>query len=359
MNKELAIREVIPNTEAIHFCDLFENSDLPKYILGRNEYAKSVMQQINVTGIIDDFTNEKVFNGKPIVKLKDISNKSLVLIASLCNPLTAEKRVAKYQFRYLSYYSFYKHSNTKDLLNIEFWGNTTKEFIKNKKKYNEIYNKLNDNESKNQLYNLINFRQSYDLKFMRGFKNKEDLQYFEEFLNLNNKNEIFVDIGGFDGYTTKEFIRHCPNYKAIHFFEPSKENIIISKEKLKDYKNISFYQMGLSSKKQVLSFESNGSSSKISTNGQEKILVDKLDKLNLEDVTFIKMDIEGAELDALKGAKETILKHHPKLAVCIYHKPDDFWKIPEQIFSIRKDYNIYLRHYSEGFTETVMFFIPI
>ena len=70
------------------------------------------------------------------------------------------------------------------------------------------------------------------------------------------------------------------------------------------------------------------------------------------------MDIEGAESFAIEGAKETILKCHPKLALSVYHKKDDFWKIPEQIFNIRKDYDIYLRHYTEGISETIMFFIP-
>ena len=70
------------------------------------------------------------------------------------------------------------------------------------------------------------------------------------------------------------------------------------------------------------------------------------------------MDIEGAESFAIEGAKETILKCHPKLALSVYHKKDDFWKIPEQIFNIRKDYDIYLRHYTEGTDETVMYFIP-
>ncbi|MEQ9566287.1 MAG: FkbM family methyltransferase, partial [Pseudomonadales bacterium] len=61
---------------------------------------------------------------------------------------------------------------------------------------------------------------------------------------------------------------------------------------------------------------------------------------------------------ALRGARHTILEHHPKLAICVYHRADDFWKIPETVFSIRDDYDLYLRHYTEGVTETVMFFIP-
>ncbi len=70
------------------------------------------------------------------------------------------------------------------------------------------------------------------------------------------------------------------------------------------------------------------------------------------------MDIEGAEFEALKGASGIIRKHQPKLAISVYHKASDYWEIPELIFSIRNDYKLYLRHYTEGIAETVMFFIP-
>ena len=70
------------------------------------------------------------------------------------------------------------------------------------------------------------------------------------------------------------------------------------------------------------------------------------------------MDIEGVEYEAIKGSKELILKYHPALAICIYHNAKDCWFIPEYVFSIRKDYDIYIRHYTENYCETVMFFIP-
>jgi len=53
-----------------------------------------------------------------------------------------------------------------------------------------------------------------------------------------------------------------------------------------------------------------------------------------------------------------MLKINPKMAISAYHQKDDFWKIPEKILNIRSDYDIYLRHYTEGIVETVMFFIP-
>lgn len=67
------------------------------------------------------------------------------------------------------------------------------------------------------------------------------------------------------------------------------------------------------------------------------------------------MDIEGAELNALKGAKKTIKDWKPRLAICVYHKPQDIFEIPEYINSIRDDYLFYMRRYEETFCETVLY----
>ena len=69
---------------------------------------------------------------------------------------------------------------------------------------------------------------------------------------------------------------------------------------------------------------------------------------------FIKMDIEGAELDAIDGARKTIQKHHPKLAVCIYHKMEHRWEIPILVHEISPEYRLYLKK-SQPYGETVLF----
>ena len=70
------------------------------------------------------------------------------------------------------------------------------------------------------------------------------------------------------------------------------------------------------------------------------------------------MDIEGEELNALKGAKEIICKYKPKLAICVYHKPEDLYEIPKYIMDFGLDYKYYLRHHMrEGYTETVFYAI--
>ena len=70
---------------------------------------------------------------------------------------------------------------------------------------------------------------------------------------------------------------------------------------------------------------------------------------------MIKMDIEGAELDALRGAEGTISKYKPLLAICVYHKRDDLLTIPEYIKSIVPEYRLFLRAYERTTTELVLY----
>ncbi len=72
-------------------------------------------------------------------------------------------------------------------------------------------------------------------------------------------------------------------------------------------------------------------------------------------VTFIKMDIEGAEYQSLLGALKTIKKYRPKLAICLYHKPEDIIEIPHIILSINPDYKLAIRHYTTCNWETVLY----
>ena len=76
-----------------------------------------------------------------------------------------------------------------------------------------------------------------------------------------------------------------------------------------------------------------------------------------EPATFIKMDIEGGEYDAISGAKNTIIKEKPKLALSVYHKATDLWKIPLSIKKLKPDYKMYIRHYSREIIDTVCFAI--
>lgn len=72
-------------------------------------------------------------------------------------------------------------------------------------------------------------------------------------------------------------------------------------------------------------------------------------------ISFIKLDIEGAELRSLQGAGRIILRNRPRLAVCLYHKKEDYWKISCYLKSLVPEYRLYIRHYSNYSAETVLY----
>ena len=98
----------------------------------------------------------------------------------------------------------------------------------------------------------------------------------------------------------------------------------------------------------------NGSST--CSEGNDTVYLTSIDSVVKDErVTFIKMDIEGAELKSLMGAKNTITKNKPRLVICVYHKPEDICEIPEYILSLVPEYRFYLRHYCSVGSETVLY----
>jgi FkbM family methyltransferase len=361
-NLILEIKNELGKREAANtFCNEFLKKGIrPKYIFGRNVYSCSVLNHVKVDGIIDDYTSEVSFHGYPILRSSDIKKDALVLIASGGKPVSVKRQLDKLGLQNLDYFSFFKYSGILSLTQVVFNDHFADDFRKNEAQYQSIYDLLADEVSRNIFRKLISFRLNYDLDNLNGFTERESEQYFEDFLKLSSQGETFIDVGGFNGYNSLEFIKRCPCYSTIHLFEPEPSNYRKCVEALKGNPNIFCYPHGLSDKKETLRLESQGSGSKISETGSIIIEVDRLDDV-LKDKfnpTLIKMDIEGAEMQAIEGAKKTITKYHPRLALCVYHNVGDFWRIPQKILSFQNNYNIYLRHYTESIYETVMFFIP-
>ncbi len=125
-------------------------------------------------------------------------------------------------------------------------------------------------------------------------------------------------------------------------------------------KNIEAVKLGLFSENKDFNItNSAGGSSLIATNKGERIQLVKLDDFvkekKLRKVDFIKMDIEGSELDALKGSEETIKKYKPKLAICVYHKGKDMIYIPQYLKSLVPEYKFFLKHNTEFWGDTVLY----
>ncbi len=353
--------KVAKRSAAIDFCIKFCAEDpCPKYIFGRNVYTRSVLEHIKVDGVIDDFTSETIFHGVPIRKTSYVENNALILIAAGGRPLSAKKQLDELGLHNIDYFSFLKYSGLKSLTPVVFNEQFADDFRVHEADYEWIHGLLADETSRTIFRKLVSFRLNYDLDDLQGFSAREPEQYFEDFLQLAPAGETFIDVGGFNGYNSLEFIKRCPEYSAIHLFEPEPENYRKCMEALQGMPNIYCHPHGLSDKKETLRLEPQGSGSKISATGSIRIEVDRLDDVLQDRVnpTLIKKDIEGAEMLAIEGAKHTIATNHQRLALSVYHNVGDFWRIPRKIISLSSDYRIYLRHYAESIYETVMFFIP-
>lgn len=189
-------------------------------------------------------------------------------------------------------------------------------------------------------------------------------QYFdlEQLWDLQYEREVFIDGGAFDGVTSKNFLEILRAKQEKNGFayvwEPETKFSSVIDGVLQEYKDkIKIIYKGLWNKREMLSFVEDGVCSMIDNAGKETIEVDSIDSVIDEPVSFIKMDIEGAEYKALSGAKETVKKCRPRLAISIYHRNEDIIDIPKLIIELG-DYELYLRHYTLTEGDTVLYALP-
>jgi FkbM family methyltransferase len=330
-----------------------------KYVLGRNKYAASVSRVVEVEAFVDDFTNDQTYLGRPVIRVSQLPHDCLVVSCVVDGrPLTALNRLQVAGVEALDYFTLVRLA-PESFSPVDYCENNQKDISEHNGDYQWIYDCLADNLSKDSFRKVVQFRYTFDLDYMQGFSLMIDRQYFEDFIHLG-ADEVFVDGGGYDGQTTLAFASRAPNYQRIYYFEPNPSMMEVSKQTLAQLPRIQYIQKGLYSCNGVMQFDSSGgSASRISGTGQDVIDVIALDNAVSEPVTFIKLDIEGAESRAIDGAANQIRRHTPTLAVCVYHNQADFWRIPRRVLDLNDRYKIYLRHYSEGILETVMFFIPL
>jgi FkbM family methyltransferase len=193
-------------------------------------------------------------------------------------------------------------------------------------------------------------------------------KYFPKGLVQLLDNEVFIDGGGYIGDTAVSFMEQTKGkFRKIHVFEAVKEFFDLLQQSLDvinvDSNRMVAHNLGLYSSEKEVYFNNDGESSRIDSKGKTSVKLVALDKYFSEEeraeITYIKLDIEGAEQEALKGMKDTITKYKPKLAVCLYHLPDDIWKIPLYLNQLNPDYHLYIRPHVTGLEGmTVCYAIP-
>lgn len=246
--------------------------------------------------------------------LKEMKNKNIEY--SLC-PYDYEK-IVKHDYNYINYLE------------------------KNKKNIETMLNLLYDDESRETYVEYIRSIMNYD--FYRLTQHPTWNKYFDSNVFLKLENECVVNCGSSNGDTLFYFLENYEKFYKYFALESDEKRVLECRC------NINLLPLNISSKISIIDSEINSSNS--------------IDNLINEEVTIINMDVEGMELDIIKGAIKTIKKHKPVIACCAYHLPSDLYELPMFIKNISDDYEIIYRKYASTtrnrFTnaELVMYAVP-
>ena len=331
------------------------------YIFGAGRLGEKIFELfqskgIIVDGFIDNAKKGQTLKGQKVFSLNEVKKTNTnIIIASINYLFDIEKQLSNNMFDSLIPFDVlgYVYPELQSF-NQAFWG-IREDFIKHREKYEKVRELLDDDISRTVLDALVAYRKELDIKVYQKPFALSNKQYFEEFLP---KNKVFVDGGSFDGQNVIDYREFVPNYKHIYAFEPDKDSMLVVKNKLKDYSNVTYLPYGISQKEEVLRFNPCADSgSCFDSTGSIECKCVALDDIVKEDSAYIKLDIEGAELDAIKGATR-LIRNGSLLAVSVYHKPQDIWQIILYINEINPNYVYKLRHYTSSVFETVLYAIP-
>lgn len=335
------------------------NSSHTVYILGKNDDSAEFANRYRVDGLIDDFSQiEEQWNGLPVTKTGNVPKDAIIInCATSISPVQVTKNLKSAGLNNVIDIAELISQDGAILPLPWFVSQQRAEIKQYASWWRDLYAMLSDEKSKKILLDVVCFRLTASSEYMLDYEVRLKDQYFEDFMKY--KDEVFVDAGGYDGDTTEEFITRYPDYKKVYLFEPSQKNLLAAKQRLSGRRDIDFRSVGLSDECGTLYFNADaGSASAVTHRVGESIAVVALDEeLRNEPLTFIKMDLEGWEMKALRGAEQTIKNKKPKLAIAVYHAAKDFREIPRYLLGINPNYKLYIRHYTQGWSETVMYFL--
>lgn len=223
-----------------------------------------------------------------------------------------------------------------------------------------LISNLSDVEEIKQELNNIGIDNSNIISLFELTKEISKKMYFDDLcINKNNLcGKTFIDAGAFDGNDSIKYLNWIKDDTAkVIAFEADKTNFQLAQKNLKEFGNVKIVNKGLSDADGKRMFDAGkGEMSNFSEDGNEIIDMTYLDKESCSiEIGYIKMDIEGYEKKALLGAVGLIEQFKPDLGISVYHKREDIWEIPKLILDINSNYKFYLRHYSLGTVDTVLY----
>lgn len=332
-------------------------------MLGAYAFAQCAENGIEITGHIDN-DPQKWSVSKKIYSCEQLKQDDIVIIASLYYPQIIEQVQSLGIERYIYYEELAYLVEGMETYYPAFRG-VFEDLEYHKKEYEELQEYFADELSKEIYLNILSFKATLDIQYAqkaRKLSEQEGTRNFDKVIcSRLDTDYFFYDAGGYDGDSTLNFINRAGKYNKIYFFEPDKNNIKHAQERLKDYSNIIYINAGVGEKNGYENFNAiGGASGFFSADEMEhskRIGIVTLDEFVRNHKSYIKMDIEGYEVEALRGARKAIKSYQPLMSISAYHKPDDLYRIIPLVLSWNPEYKIYLRHYTDTYTDTDIYFV--
>ena len=317
-------------------------------VLGRSLYQMFTEDGYTITGFVDN--NEKNW-GEEIEGVKCISPQELVKIKNAIVFITVGKAYEVYEqlvdseiemvYKYPMAYFSVMHNN----------------YMRYEKK--EILTKIEN------LFDILEDEESHKVAFWQiksWFASAEELNklefkeiyskgiYLQSEIFDFSKKENLIDCGAYNGDTLQYFLNNGIKWNKYYAFEMSKNNyheFIKYKETLPQeiQDTLQVWNVGVGEKEETIYYSENISGTRAGSEGNQKSHIVTLDRVIDDRISYIKMDIEGSEMAALRGGRHLIIDNKPKCAICAYHQPSDLWDIPLYLKELVPEYRVFFRHH--------------
>ncbi len=328
--------------------EALKEARLPIVLYGTGNGADIVLDKFSRLGIevseiiaSKGFVRDRFFRGYKVKSLEEIEEKypdfiiALAFASSIDEVMESIKALSK------------KHRLIMPVVPVFGDLITDRAFLtENREALENAYSLLHDEESKRIFENMLAFRFTGDFSHLFSSESKRE-DALKNILKLTNREDI-LDLGAYRGDTVEEIFSLFGNISSAICFEPDEKTF----KKLSLYaegkENVTAFNLAAWNKEAEFSFSGGGGrQSALAENGKTKVkcvAVDSILKDN-QKITYVKMDVEGAEKEALEGMRRLLKEQKPKLSIAYYHRTEDFLTLIPLIKSINPDYKIFLRHH--------------
>lgn len=348
---------------------VMQESDSPVVIYGNGSISRYTQKKLQQNGLSQSYCvlDDRFYSGQEgCISIEECNNRfgKYIVLLGFFEAFFMDKNLLNEKFINAEGIYYYSETYGYETLDCDFVN-------KNIAQFEYVFNRLEDELSRHSLEAYLNSKMNRDASFLfphvvlpsyvpriRVATN----DYDDKFMNFS-KDEIFVNCGAFVGDTINSMVIDSSiKFKKIYAVEPDKSNMEKLNQFLIDSELNEIVQIvgcGLSDEPGTAFFSSDGNmKSAISEYGKSEIAIETIDNIVQEDkITFINMDIEGAELNALKGAENTISNLKPKLAISAYHKRDDIFLIQKLLETMNPEYKFYFRLHKPLAIDAVLYAI--